>query len=175
MKKILTKNFYTQSTVHVAKKLLGKYLVRRIGAKTIAGKIMEVEIYDGFFDQASHASYGKTKRNEPMFSEGGVWYVYFTYGIHWMLNIVTGKKEYPAAILIRAILIDGVPYKKTNGPAKLTKFLKIDDALNTKPASRASGLWIENRGEKPRKIMKGKRIGVEYAGVWKHKLLRFYI
>jgi DNA-3-methyladenine glycosylase len=175
MQKILHRRFFEGKAPKVAQGLLGKYLVRKIGKKKIIGMITEVEAYDGFRDMASHASRGKTKRNGVMFGSGGYWYVYFTYGMHWMLNIVTGKKEYPAAVLIRAILIDGVSYKKTNGPAKLTKFLKIDKKLNAKPTARQSNLWIEDHSEAPKKIYSGKRIGVDYAGIWKDTLWRFYI
>jgi DNA-3-methyladenine glycosylase len=173
--KILNKKFFQQNTVVAAKKLLGKFLVRKIGKKEIAGIITDVEAYDGFEDQASHASWGKTKRNAPMFARGGIWYVYFTYGMHWMLNVVTRERGYPAAVLIRGVFIEGVPYEKTNGPAKFTKFLKIDKKLNGQNASRQSGLWIEDRGVNPKKVFKSPRIGVDYAGRWKHKLWRFYI
>ena len=172
---MLNKRFFEGKAPEVARGLLGKYLVRKIGRKKIVGMIAEVEAYDGFKDAASHASRGKTKRNEIMFGSGGYWYVYFTYGIHWMLNIVTGKKEYPSAVLIRAILIDGVSYKKTNGPAKLTKFLRIDKKFNRLGVGVRSNLWIEDRGEALKKIYWGKRMGVDYAGAWKDKLWRFYI
>ena len=85
----------------MAENLLGKYLVRKIGNKEIALKINEIEAYDGFEDKASHAHKGKTERNKVMFGEAGNWYIYLVYGMHNMLNIVTGKKDYPAAILIR--------------------------------------------------------------------------
>ena len=101
--------------------------------------IIEVEAYDGFHDKASHAARGKTKRNAPMFGHAGHWYVYFTYGMHWMLNIVTGKKGYPAAVLIRGV--NGI-----HGPARLTKKLKIDGKFDDLPANRKTGLWIEDGG-----------------------------
>ena len=101
--KVLNKNFFNRPTLIVAKDLLGKYLIRRLNGKIKRFMITEVEAYDGFKDKASHASRGKTVRNAPMFGEAGVWYVYFTYGMHYMLNIVTGKKDYPAAILIRGV------------------------------------------------------------------------
>lgn len=155
----------------VSKELLGKYLVRKIGRKILVGKITETEAYDGFKDKASHASRGKTERNKVMFDEGGRWYVYFTYGMHWMLNIVTGPQKYPAAVLIRGI-------DKAAGPGRLTKYLKIDKRLNGSLADRKSGLWIEDRGckIKPSKIIKTPRIGVDYAGpAWAAKPWRFYI
>lgn len=167
---ILVQSFFNRPTLRVARELLGKYLIRRIGSREIALPITEVEAYVGFSDRASHASRGMTARNRVMFGPPGVWYVYFTYGMHWMLNIVTGREGYPAAILIRGV-------KDISGPARVTKFLKIDRRFNGKPASRKTGLWIEDRGVRvpPRAIRRGRRIGVEYAGVWKSKPWRFYV
>ena len=181
MRKILTGKFFNRPTLIVARELLGKYLVRRIDRKEVALKINEVESYDGPRDCASHAARGRTARNSVMFGEAGVWYVYFTYGMHWMLNIVTGKEGYPAAILIRGA-------GNINGPAKLTKFLQIDKRLNGKISERTTGLWIEDRphtakakrgkGEKisENQIMKMPRVGVAYAGpIWSQKPYRFII
>lgn len=168
MGKVLKHEFFNRPSLKVARELLGKFLVRKIGAKTIAVMITDVEAYVGHRDRASHASRGKTARNAPMFGSAGYWYVYFTYGTHWMLNIVTEKQEYPAAILIRGV--EGI-----SGPARLTKFLNIDKKLNGKLASKNTGLWIEDRGVRiaPRAIKKGKRVGIDYAGAWKNKLWRF--
>lgn len=167
----------------MAKDLLGKYLIRRVGGETKRFIITEVEAYDGFKDKASHASRGKTLRNAPMFGEAGRWYVYFTYGMHYMLNIVTGPKNYPAAVLIRGV-------EEINGPGRITKQLKIDKRFNNKTASPKTGLWIENNpmfkniGTSDvknndvgrRKIIKLPRIGVSYAGsTWSKKLWRFVL
>ena len=170
MSKILTAQFFNKPTLTVAKNLLGKFLIRRLNGKEIALMITEVEAYDGPNDKASHASCGKTERNKIMFEEAGKWYVYFTYGMHWMLNIVTGSKNYPAAVLIRGT-------KEIKGPARITKFLKIDKKFNGTPANKKTGLWIEDRGVKikPSMIKQGKRIGVDYAGKWAKKLYRFYL
>ncbi len=137
--------------------------------------ITEVEAYDGPRDKASHASRGRTKRNAAMFGPAGHWYIYFTYGMHWMLNIVTGATGYPAAVLIRGV--DGV-----NGPARVTKFFGIATSvakrMNGKPANRRTGLWIENRGVRvdARNIRRLPRVGVGYAGrVWASKKLRFLL
>lgn len=169
----------------VAKDLLGKYLVRRVGGKKEHFIITEVEAYDGFKDKASHASRGKTLRNAPMFGEAGRWYVYFTYGMHYMLNVVTGKKDCPAAILIRGVQYLGRPtsdVRRTslnlNGPAKLTKYLKIDKKFNNKTASPKTGLWIESNNIHNSKfiIQNSPRIGVAYAGpVWSKKPWRFVL
>lgn len=169
MPKVLSSEFFTRPTLRVARDLLGKYLVRRVGRKTTARMITEVEAYIGHNDKASHASRGITPRNKIMFGEAGTWYVYFTYGMHWMLNIVTEREKYPAAVLIRGV--EGV-----SGPARVSKFFKIDKRLNGKPASRRSGLWLEDRGVKiePRSIKRGARIGIDYAGEWRNKMWRFY-
>jgi DNA-3-methyladenine glycosylase len=171
MAKIIGKNFFHQPTLTATENLLGKYLVRKIYRKKIALIITEVEAYDGPRDRASHAARGQTPRNAPMFEEGGIWYIYFTYGMHWMLNIVTGPRRYPAAVLIRGA-------GEISGPARLTKFLKIDSRLNGAPAAKKSGLWIEDRGVKinPRDIKRTARIGVSYAGpVWSKKRYRLLL
>lgn len=171
MAKALTEKYFrSKNTVKLAKSLLGKFLVRRYRGKIAAYKIIEVEAYDGFRDKASHAHRGKTERNKVMFGPAGHWYVYFTYGMHWMLNIVTGPKDYPAAILIRGV--EGI-----SGPARLTKALHIGKEMNGKPADRKSGLWIESRNKsKPKRIKALPRVGVDYAGpVWRKKKWRFLI
>ena len=167
MKKVLQKNFFEQPTLGVAENLLGKYLVR----DGVAYMITETEAYDGFGDRASHASRGETPRNKVMFGEAGVWYVYFVYGMHHMLNIVTGAKGYPAAVLIRGV--EGI-----SGPARLTKALGVDRKMNEQKAKPESGLWIEDRGVIVPKnhIEKTPRIGVAYAGEeWAGKPWRFVL
>ena len=176
---VLKKKFFERPTLIVAKELLGKYLVKRIGKKTARYLITEVEAYDGFKDKASHASRGLTKRNAPMWGVAGRWYVYFTYGMHWMLNIVIGPKNYPAAILIRCL--EGI-----NGPGRVTKYLKIDKKFNNELAAPKTGLWIAAPTKSERaslknvflsgkiKIKKLPRIGVNYAGpIWSRKKWRF--
>lgn len=167
----LTQKFFERSAVAVAKDLLGKFLVRRWRGREVALIITETEAYHGSHDLASHAARGLTPRNRPMFGPPGRWYVYFTYGMHWMLNIVTGKKGQPSAVLIRGV-------EGSNGPAKLTKMLHIDKKFNAKPANRQTSLWIEDRGERIKKfqIKTGPRIGVAYAGpIWSKKKYRFWI
>lgn len=154
----------------MAKELLGKKLCRKIGNKTICLTITETEAYIGPHDLACHSSKGRTARTEPMFAEAGTIYVYFVYGMHYMLNIVTEEKEYPAAVLIRGVV--GV-----NGPGRVAKHLHIDKMLNGKMLSKKSGLWIEDGKEvNPKHILKTPRIGVAYAGEkWAGKKLRFVI
>lgn len=181
MRKILNKSFFRRPTLKVAEDLLGKFLIRKSGKKEISAMITEVEAYDGFDDKASHAHYGKTKRNEVMFGVAGYWYVYFVYGMHNMLNIVTGKKNYPAAVLIRGITTierQGLSIGEMfDGPGKLTNKLKIDRNFNKKKAEKKTGLWIEDRGIKIEKkeIKKTPRIGVDYAGTCAKKLYRFVL
>jgi DNA-3-methyladenine glycosylase len=140
-------------------------------ARVARHRITEVEAYDGENDLACHASKGRTKRTEVMYRPGGVWYVYLCYGVHEMLNLVTGPADYPAAVLIRGV--EGI-----SGPGRLTKRLAIDWRLNGADAIRVSGLWIEDDGFKlPRGALRtGPRIDVNYAGPkWAGKPWRFWI
>ena len=192
MPKIINKRFFERRTLVVARDLLGKYLCRQVSGKIIRRVITEVEAYDGFKDRASHAHRGETPRNKVMFGPAGYWYVYFTYGMHWMLNIVTGGTGYPAAILIRRCeLVNSkseirnskqIQISKLNpkldGPGKLTKFFKIDGRFNGRPANKKTGLWIEKAENRNKKldIKSSPRIGVNYAGpIWSKKKYRFYI
>lgn len=169
MEKVLKQEFFDRPTLTVARELLCCLLCRKVGQKVVKMEITEVEAYDGPYDKASHASRGKTKRNAPMFGEAGRWYVYFTYGMHWMLNIVTGPEEYPAAVLIRGT-------REISGPARLTKFLKIDKRFNGEKAAHRSGLWIEKGARVPEKrIRRTPRVGVAYAGAWAKKPYRFLV
>jgi DNA-3-methyladenine glycosylase len=184
---VLGKEFFSRSSVVVARDLLGKYLVRKIGNRVEKFKIVETEAYEGFDDKASHASRGKTPRNTPMFEGPATIYVYFTYGMHYMLNIVCGPKNYPSAVLIRGIsppfpllhLRGGI---KTNlsGPGRLTKYLQIDKSLNNKKLGKSSGLWVEFSNLKIEnsklKILKTPRVGIDYSGpIWSKKLWRFVL
>jgi len=168
---VLTPPFYERSTITVARELLGKTLVVRQGSTVEARVITETEAYIGIHDKASHAHRGKTMRNFPMFGPAGYWYVYFIYGMYWMLNIVTETDGHPAAVLIRGV--EGIP-----GPARLTKNMGIDRRFNGCPATPAAGLWVEDRGveHSSLKIRKGPRVGIDYAGpYWKRRHLRFWI
>jgi len=157
-------------TVAHARRLLGCRLVLRGGdGATHALRITEVEAYDGPHDRASHASRGRTPRNAVMFGPAGVWYVYLCYGVHEMLNLVTGPVDYPAAVLIRGV-------EGCDGPGKLTRALGIDRRFNALPATRTTGLWIEegDDGIDARSIVATPRIGVDYAGPeWAAKPWRF--
>jgi DNA-3-methyladenine glycosylase len=174
---LLSPKFYSRKTLTVAQELLGCFLIRKINGKTIRAKIIETEAYNGPKDSASHASRGKTERNKIMFDEPGTIYVYFTYGMHFMFNIVTEAKNYPAAVLIRAVELDDKKIK-TNGPARLTKTLQINKKFNgLSVCTKKYGLWTEERKEKvlPNQIKKAKRVGIDYAGEYKDKLWRFIL
>ncbi|HTT56770.1 MAG TPA: DNA-3-methyladenine glycosylase [Opitutaceae bacterium] len=158
-----------RNTVALARWLLGKHLVRATPAGPVARTITETEAYHSVRDRACHASRGRTRRTETLFAAGGVWYVYLCYGVHEMLNLVTGPADFPAAVLIRGV--DGV-----SGPGRVTRALGVDRRLNGTACARASGLWIEDRGVRvlPCAILAGPRVGVDYAGpAWAKKPWRF--
>src|SRR3989338_5518148 len=167
----ISNSFFEKPTIWVAKNLVGKTLVRKYRGKLIKGIITETEAYRGLEDKASHASRGRTKRTEVMFGESGTIYIYLIYGMYWCLNIVTEKKDYPAAVLIRGAFNETGHF---DGPGKLSRHFHIDKSLNGKPLSRKTGLWI-GRGIKTKNIKTGKRVGVDYAGRWAKKPWRFYV
>ncbi len=173
--KIIKNNFFKNNPEFVAKNLLGKVIVRKIKNREIKILILETEAYLGENDLASHAHFGKTERNKAMFEDGGIWYVYLVYGIHWLLNIVTEKQDKPSAVLIRRGLSLNKTKKILNGPAIVARTLKIDGKFYGKKSLRESGLWIEDWGIdlKKIKIRKLTRVGVDYAGRWADKKLRF--
>lgn len=167
---VLDAAFFDRPTRTVARELLGKFLVRRIRGKEIAAMITEVEAYDGPHDRASHASRGKTVRNAPMWGEAGYFYVYLVYGMHEMLNVVTGTQNYPAAVLVRGVV-------GSSGPGRVTRAFQVMRTLNDKRAVPATGLWFEDREVRisPRRIKRTPRVGVAYAGVWADKPLRYLL
>lgn len=172
--KIFSRSFYSRDTLKVARELLGCFLVRKIGRTVTRAKITEVEAYVGEDDLACHASKGKTKRTEIMYGEAGHAYVYMIYGMYHCLNIVTEQKDFPAAVLIRAVEVEGVSHKETNGPGKLCRFLDIDRKLNGWDITKGEKLWIEKPAQSVPKerIMAGKRVGIDYAKHCKDYLWR---
>lgn len=177
--KKLTKKFYTRDVHSVAKELLGKIFVRKIGDKILAGKIVEVEAYDGKIDEAAHSFNGKTKRNEVMFNGGGNLYVYFTYGMHFCCNTVTGEPGERTAILLRGLEpVEGIElmaenrYGKknisvkekinlTNGPGKICAALKIKREDNGTPLD-GDDIFILNAPIIPKEQIKtSTRIGIK--------------
>jgi DNA-3-methyladenine glycosylase len=162
---IIKKGFYDRHTLKVSRDLLGCFLVRKYKGGIYRVMISEVEAYRGFHDLASHASRGRTPRNEIMFGRPGHAYVYLVYGMYWMLNVVTEKKDFPAAILIRRGIVNDQEMEELGGPGKLTKFLFIDKGLNGVDLTVGKKLWIE-LGKFDRKkyhIVKSPRVGVDYA------------
>ena len=169
----LTRDFFERPTLVVARELLGKVIVRRIGKQKISVKISETEAYIGEKDLASHARFGKTKRNAVMYGQAGVWYPYFVYGMHWMLNVTTEGVEEPAAVLIRAgkLIETGLALK---GPGILAKALRVDGGYYGKSAT-SGDLYMEDRGDRPKKILRTPRIGIDYAGAYIGKPWRFVV
>ena len=164
----LDEKFYHRDCLEVAPDLVGKILVHKLNDGTEKRlRITETEAYRGTEDKACHASKGRTPRTELLYRESGVVYVYLCYGIHWLMNVITGEKEQPQGVLIRAC--EG----KYNGPAKLTKYLEIDKSLNGLSITDNSEIWIEDDGYRP-KIRTDKRVGIDYAGQeWIDKPWRF--
>lgn len=172
MPRILTQDYFNRPTVMVARSLIGKYLVCENRKGTIIGKIIEVEAYVGTEDKACHASKGRTARTEVLFGSPGISYVYLIYGMYHMLNVVTEPAEFPAAVLIRAIEVEG---KLIDGPGKLCRELGIDRSLHRLDLTQGRSLWFEDRGLRipSENIGTFPRIGVDYAGVWAKKPWRF--
>lgn len=169
MAKVLPLSFFNRKTLTVARELIGKTLVRKLNGREIRQTITETEAYVGPHDLASHSARKRSARSESMWGASGTIYVYFTYGMHWMLNIVTEEKDFPAAVLIRGT-------NKVSGPARLTKFLKINKSLNGKTLGKNSGLWIEDAPNvSSRNIRRIPRVGVAYAGAWAAKPYRFVL
>jgi len=167
---VLPAGFFDRPTLEVARELLNCRLCRQVGDRTLRWQITETEAYDGPHDKACHAHKGRTPRTEVMFGPAGSWYVYFCYGMHWMLNAVTGPADYPAAVLIRAA--GGI-----SGPARLTKAMGISGELNRKPIVPGSKLWVET-GDRVAETdyITTPRIGVHYAGPdWGTRPYRFLV
>jgi DNA-3-methyladenine glycosylase len=166
--RVLAATFFDRPAEKVAYDLMGCGLHWINGDRSHSRIVTETEAYTGPDDLASHASKGRTKRNEAMFGPPGIFYLYFVYGIHWMLNVVTGPVGFPAAVLIRGV--DGIV-----GPARLTKALGITGNLNGKVADKEAGVWFSEGTRPPRKqVIRSARIGVDYAGpIWSLKPYRF--
>lgn len=163
----LEKEFFNRDCLEVAPDLVGKILVHRLSDDTeLRVRITETEAYRGEEDKACHASKGRTPRTELLYGESGIIYVYLCYGIHWLMNVITGEKDFPQGVLIRA-------GENLNGPARLTKYLQIDKEQNGKPIYDNKTVWIEDDGYKP-KIRTASRVGIDYAGdYWKNIEWRF--
>jgi DNA-3-methyladenine glycosylase len=174
MSKIVSRQFYSRPALLVARELLGKKIVRIYDGTTVSGMISETEAYVGPEDTACHASKGKTPRNEVMFGPPGHAYVYFVYGMHHMLNFVTGKRGFPAAVLIRGIVpltgiekmieLRGRSSSIADGPGKLCRALAVDRSLNGSDLTGSGVLRVEEYGSfNDGEIAAGPRIGINYA------------
>lgn len=190
MKKLPVSFYQRNDVLKIAKELLGKILVTRFDGIETSGRIVEVEGYNGIIDKASHAFGGKrTNRNEIMYADGGVAYVYLCYGIHHLFNVVTHSKETPHAILIRALEpITGIDEMLRRAGKK-----KFDNTLTRGPGnlSKALGIFTSHSGSSLRskklfiaaddfffakkEIVASPRIGVDYAGNDALLPYRFYI
>lgn len=176
----LDRRAFNRPTLRVARDLLGKFIVRSRRGRRLSAMIAETEAYKGPQDRASHAAGGRrTPRVEPLYGEGGTVYVYFVYGMHWLLNFSTAGEGRPEGVLIRAILVDRVGGRKLiAGPARVTRYLRIDKKLDGADVTRSKQIWIEDRGVRlpARRVRKGPRIGVHYAGpYWAARPWRFWI
>ncbi len=186
---ILPRAFYDRPTLAIARDLLGCVLVRQLDGQRLAGRIVEVEAYIGTEDGACHARAGRTTRNAVMFGPPGRAYIYFAYGLHWLLNVVTEGVDQPAAVLIRALEpLEGLeriaahragrPRREwTSGPARLTQALAIDGALNGIDLTVPGPLTIEAGQPVPEAAIRtGPRIGIAYAPEpWRSRPWRFWL
>lgn len=183
---ILSRQFYDRPTLQAARELIGARLVRILDGVRLAGLITEAEAYISEKDMACHAKAGCTQRTAVMYGEPGHAYVYFTYGNHWMLNVVAEREGYPAAVLIRAIQpVEGIEImsqrrsgRDTNGPGKLCQAMGITKAENGVDLTRKKGgLWIEAGVTVPDSlILKGPRIGLgNTPEPWLSKPWRFLV
>jgi DNA-3-methyladenine glycosylase len=184
--KLLSRSFYNRSTLTVARELIGARLVRILNGQKLVGLITETEAYISGKDLACHAKAGLTPRTAVMFGEPGHAYVYFTYGNHWMLNVVTERQGFPAAVLIRAIQpIEGVDVmlerrsgRDTFGPGKLCQAMGITKNENgVDLTKRTGGLWIESGVKVPNSLVtKGPRVGLNNTPEpWLSKPWRFLV
>jgi DNA-3-methyladenine glycosylase len=173
----LPRAFYARSTEAVARDLLGKVLVRRIGGLHRRARIVEVEAYLGERDAASHARRGPTPRAAIMFGPPGFLYVYLVYGMHHCMNFVTEQDGVAGAVLVRAAEpLDDRDLGSLRGPGKLCRGLEI--TLHDKGSDLTAGrgtLFVVDDGAPPPAVRRSARIGVDYAGVWAARHLRFFV
>jgi DNA-3-methyladenine glycosylase len=173
----LPREFYARPTELVARALLGKILVRRLGRRTMHARIVEVEAYLGERDLASHARRGPTPRTTIMFGPPGHLYVYLVYGMHHCMNFVTESDGVAGAVLIRAAApLDPTetprPY---SGPGKLCAGLGVTIADKGLDLTAGAGLFVADDDAPAPRVATSARIGVDYAGAWKSRRLRFYV
>ncbi len=172
---LLDQPFFARDTLLVARDLLGKKLVRNLNGQHLSGLIVETEAYLAESDSANHAAKGRTPRNSVMFEAAGTAYVYLIYGMHYMLNVVTGVEGKPCAVLLRAIQpVENIETMQTlrgnrtqhltDGPARLCQALAVDKTFNRWNLTQGDRLWIEDAPAVfPEQVIAGPRIGIAYA------------
>ena len=171
--KKLPRAFYAREAEVLARDLIGTILVHRVGREARRGRIVETEAYVGCHDLACHAAKGRTARTEVMFGEAGHAYVYLIYGIHDMLNIVSGEPGVAQAVLVRAAEpLDGWQ-ANLSGPGNLAKGFGITRRHNGADLTGDELFILASRDATPPRIVRTRRIGVDYAKEWKDVPLRF--
>lgn len=183
----LPRDWFDRPAVEVAPDLLGGHLVHEAAEGTVGGRIVEVEAYRGPEDLAAHSARGRTPRNAVMFGPPGHLYVYLIYGLHHCMNVVAGPGAKPEAVLIRSLALDeGIelaglrrgpraqPDRLASGPGNVGQALGVDRRLNGTDLL-AGPVRVEPRHGRPPRISRGPRVGVDYAGAWSARPLRFWI
>lgn len=165
----LQRDFYIRDVLEVAPSLLSKILAVKDGDGSVRRYVItETEAYRGSEDKACHASKGRTPRTSVMYREGGCLYVYFVYGMHWMLNVVAGREDDPQAVLIRGL-------QGCSGPGRVTKMIGIDKSFYGEDLTVSPRIWIEDSAIVPG-YSTSERIGINYAGeYWKSRPWRFFL
>ena len=163
----LSEEFFQRDVLEIAPELVGKILVRRLDDGTeLRERITETEAYRGEEDKGCYASKGRTKANELLYGRSGIIFMRLCYGMHWLMNIVTGEEDQPQGVLLRCGELH-------NGPAKLTKYMNIDGSLEGEEISISERIWLEDDGEQFN-VITAPRVGIDYAGeYWKSVLWRF--
>jgi DNA-3-methyladenine glycosylase len=175
--RILPRSFYDRDAESVARDLLSMLLVRRVGRLRRIGRIVETEAYLGPPDLAAHSARGLTRRTEVMHGPPGYAYVYLIYGMYHCLNFVTGPGNHPSAVLLRALEpVANLDSMSASGPGRLCRALDIDRRLNGRDITRGELVVAEpDETPDPFEIVVRPRVGVDYAGEWAGKPLRFSI
>jgi DNA-3-methyladenine glycosylase len=168
-------DFFDRDTTRMARELLGLWVVRRVDGHVRVGRIVETEAYLGPHDLASHSSKGRTRRNQSMFGPPGHAYVYLIYGLHHCLNVVTGPEGHGAAVLLRALEpIHGIE-GNTRGPGLLCRALAVDRSLDGVDLRGDTLFLAQPETREPIRVTRTPRVGVDYAGAWAKRLLRFHV
>ena len=171
----LPRTFYDRDTVEVAHDLLGKLLIHRADGVERSGRIVEVEAYLGPHDLAAHSARGLTARTRVMFGPPGHAYVYLIYGIYYCMNVVTQREGMASAVLLRALEPVAHVEGRTQGPGLLCRAMRIDKQLNGHDLLSDDFHIAAEEAPARISIVRRPRIGVDYAGHWARRLLRFYV